>query len=73
MCIRDRLVAVVGPSGAGKTTAGYLMARLYDPTEGRITLDGVDLRDYRLDSLARFIGVVTQETFLFHDLSLIHI
>ena len=62
-----QLVALVGPSGAGKTTAGYLMARLYDPTEGRITLDGVDLRDYRLDSLARFIGVVTQETFLFHD------
>ena len=49
------------------TPTGYLMARLYDPTEGRITLDGVDLRDYRLDSLARFIGVVTQETFLFHD------
>ena len=62
-----QLVALVGPSGAGKTTTGYLMARLYDPTEGRITLDGVDLRDYRLDSLARFIGVVTQETFLFHD------
>ncbi len=62
-----QLVALVGASGAGKTTAGYLLARLYDPTEGRITLDGVDLRDYRLEQLAAAIGVVTQETFLFHD------
>lgn len=62
-----QLVALVGASGAGKTTTGYLMARLYDPTEGRITLDGVDLRAYRLEQLAAAIGVVTQETFLFHD------
>ncbi|MFW6115827.1 MAG: ABC transporter ATP-binding protein [Chloroflexota bacterium] len=62
-----QLVALVGPSGAGKTTITYLLPRLYDPTEGRITLDGHDLRDVRMASLAAHIGMVTQETFLFHD------
>ena len=62
-----QLVALVGPSGAGKTTMTYLIPRLYDPTEGRILLDGVDLRDLNLDSLAEQIGMVTQETYLFHD------
>jgi ATP-binding cassette subfamily B protein len=62
-----QLVALVGPSGAGKTTMTYLIPRLYDPTEGRILLDGHDLRDVTLDSLTAQIGMVTQETHLFHD------
>jgi ATP-binding cassette subfamily B protein len=62
-----QLAALVGPSGAGKTTLTYLIPRLYDPTAGRITLDGHDLRDLGLDSLSRQIGMVTQETYLFHD------
>lgn len=62
-----QLVALVGRSGAGKTTITYLLPRLYDPTEGRICLDGHDLRDVTLESLARQIGMVTQETYLFHD------
>ena len=62
-----QLAALVGPSGAGKTTLTYLIPRLYDPTEGTITLDGHDLRDFQLDSLASNIGMVTQETYLFHD------
>jgi ATP-binding cassette subfamily B protein len=62
-----QLVALVGPSGAGKTTLTYLIPRLYDPTAGRILLDGHDLRDVTLDSLAAQIGMVTQETYLFHD------
>jgi ATP-binding cassette subfamily B protein len=62
-----QLVALVGPSGAGKTTLTYLIPRLYDPTEGTIRLDGHDLRDLKLDSLAAAIGMVTQETYLFHD------
>ncbi|MBL8118571.1 MAG: ABC transporter ATP-binding protein [Anaerolineae bacterium] len=62
-----QLVALVGPSGAGKTTLTYLIPRLYDPTTGRITLDGHDLRAVTLDSLAAQIGMVTQETHLFHD------
>jgi len=61
------LVALVGPSGAGKTTLTYLIPRLYDPTEGRILIDGFDLRDVTLDSLSEQIGMVTQETHLFHD------
>jgi ATP-binding cassette subfamily B protein len=62
-----QLVALVGPSGAGKTTLTYLIPRLYDPTSGRILLDGYDLRDTSLESLAAQIGMVTQETHLFHD------
>jgi ATP-binding cassette subfamily B protein len=62
-----QLVALVGPSGAGKTTLTYLIPRLYDPTEGSIRLDGHDLRDLKMDELASAIGMVTQETYLFHD------
>lgn len=61
------LVALVGPSGAGKTTVTYLIPRLYDPTDGVIRIDGHDLRDVTLDSLAHTIGMVTQENYLFHD------
>jgi ATP-binding cassette subfamily B protein len=62
-----QLVAIVGPSGAGKTSLTYLIPRLYDPTTGRILIDGFDLRDVTLASLAGQIGMVTQETYLFHD------
>ena len=62
-----QLVALVGPSGAGKTTLTYLIPRLYDPTAGRILIDGHDLRDVTLASLTAQIGMVTQETYLFHD------
>ncbi len=62
-----QLVALVGPSGAGKTTLTYLIPRLYDPTEGVIRLDGHDLGDVSLASLSEQIGMVTQETYLFHD------
>ncbi len=62
-----QLAALVGPSGAGKTTITYLLPRLYDPTAGRILIDGIDLRDITLNSLAETIGMVTQETYLFHD------
>jgi ATP-binding cassette subfamily B protein len=62
-----QLVALVGPSGAGKTTLTYLIPRLYDPTSGRICIDGYDLRDVTLESLTEQIGMVTQETHLFHD------
>jgi ATP-binding cassette subfamily B protein len=61
------LAALVGPSGAGKTTITYLLPRLYDPTEGKLCLDGHDLRDLAQASLARAIGMVTQESFLFND------
>lgn len=61
------LVALVGPSGAGKTTLTYLIPRLYDPTAGSIQIDGRDLRDLPLDNLAKAIGMVTQESYLFHD------
>jgi ATP-binding cassette subfamily B protein len=62
-----QLVALVGPSGAGKTTVTYLIPRLYDPTEGTIRIDGHDVKDLTLDSLATAIGMVTQENYLFHD------
>jgi ATP-binding cassette subfamily B protein len=61
------LVALVGPSGAGKTTITYLIPRLYDPTDGRITIDNHDLRDVTLKTLADNIGMVTQESYLFYD------
>ncbi|MGC9497276.1 ABC transporter ATP-binding protein [Streptomyces sp. WG7] len=59
-------LAVVGPTGAGKSTLGHLVPRLYDVTAGRVTLDGVDVRDLDFDTLARAVGVVSQETYLFH-------
>ena len=62
-----QLAALVGPSGAGKTTVTYLLPRLYDPTLGTVRVDGHDLRDLSLDSLRSGMGVVTQETFLFHS------
>jgi ATP-binding cassette subfamily B protein len=62
-----RLAALVGPSGAGKTTVTYLLPRLYDPTGGAIRIDGHDIRTLTLDTLASQIGMVTQETYLFND------
>ncbi|HEU0169593.1 MAG TPA: ABC transporter ATP-binding protein [Chloroflexota bacterium] len=61
-----QLAALVGPSGAGKTTITYLAPRFYDPTSGTIRLDGNDLRDVELESIRESMGIVTQETFLFH-------
>ncbi len=61
------LVALVGPSGAGKTTTTYLVPRLYDVTSGAVLIDGQDVRRWDLEQLARGIGVVTQESYLFHD------
>ncbi len=62
-----QVAAFVGPTGAGKTTITHLVPRLYDPQEGRVLVDGHDVRAVTLDSLRRDIGVVTQETYLFHD------
>ena len=61
-----QLAAFVGPSGAGKTTISYLIPRLYDATDGAITIDGIDVRKIRQASLAGLIGYVTQESYLFH-------
>lgn len=61
------MVALVGPSGAGKTTLTALVARLYDPTSGRISIGGVDLREASMDSLRTSVGVVTQEAHMFND------
>jgi ATP-binding cassette, subfamily B, bacterial len=61
-----QLAAIVGPSGAGKTTISYLIPRLYDVTKGAVLLDGIDVRDYTIASLAGAISMVTQETYLFH-------
>ena len=58
--------ALVGETGSGKTTAGYLVARLYDVSRGRVTIDGIDVRDLTFESLAEAVGVVSQETYLFH-------
>src|SRR5262249_53098874 len=58
--------ALVGETGSGKTTLAYLVARLYEPQRGRVTIDGVDVRDMTLDSLAATVGLVSQETYLFH-------
>lgn len=62
-----QLVALVGPSGAGKTTMSYLVTRLYDVTSGAVRIDDLDVRDIQLESLAESIGMVTQETYLFHS------
>jgi ATP-binding cassette subfamily B protein len=56
----------VGETGSGKTTCAYLVARLYDTTEGNVTIDGIDLRELTFESLAAAVGVVSQETYLFH-------
>ena len=61
------MLALVGPSGAGKTTISYLVPRLYDVDRGRILIDGIDVRERSLGDLAEGIGVVTQESYLFHD------
>ena len=61
-----QLAALVGPSGAGKTTITYLIPRLYDVESGAVTIDGQDVRDVTLESLGESVGVVTQETYLFH-------
>ncbi len=61
------LTALVGETGSGKTTLAYLIARLYDVDAGQVSVDGVDVRELRLASLAEAVGLVPQETFLFHD------
>ena len=61
------LVALVGPSGSGKTTTTYLIPRLYDVDRGSVEIDDVDVRRIKLKSLGEIVGVVTQETYLFHD------
>jgi ATP-binding cassette subfamily B protein len=58
--------ALVGETGSGKTTLAYLVARLYEPDRGSVSIDGVDIRDTTLQSLARTVGLVSQETYLFH-------
>jgi ATP-binding cassette, subfamily B, bacterial len=63
---RGSKTALVGETGSGKTTAGYLVARLYDATRGRVTIDGIDVRELTFESLANAVGVVSQETYLFH-------
>jgi ATP-binding cassette subfamily B protein len=68
-----QLVALVGPSGAGKTTISYLIPRLYDVTGGSVQIDGIDVRHARQASLAATIGFVTQESYLFHDTILANI
>src|SRR5262249_42529124 len=62
-----KTVALVGTSGAGKTTTAQLLMRFWDPDSGRITLNGADLRDYRLDDMRRLIALVAQDTYLFND------
>jgi ATP-binding cassette subfamily B protein/subfamily B ATP-binding cassette protein MsbA len=64
---RGETIAIVGPNGCGKSTLMNLLPRFYDPTVGRVTIDGIDLRDVRLADLRKRIGVVTQETLLFDD------
>ncbi len=64
---KGEILALVGPSGGGKSTIVDLLPRFYDPTDGRITIDGTDIRDLRLSSLRSLMGIVTQETILFND------
>lgn len=59
-------LALVGETGSGKSTIAALIARLHDPSEGRVTIDGIDIRDLKLDDLASIVGVVSQETYLLH-------
>jgi ATP-binding cassette subfamily B protein len=60
------LTALVGPSGAGKTSVGYLLARLYDTDSGSVSIDGINIKDMRQTDLSRLIGVVSQDSFMFH-------
>ena len=64
---RGKMVAVVGGTGSGKTTMSGLLARFFDPQSGRVTMDGIDLRDLKTDDLRRLVGSVQQETILFND------
>jgi ATP-binding cassette subfamily B protein len=61
-----QLIALVGPSGAGKTTLTYLIPRLYDSDSGQVLIDGVDVKDLKLEDLGKIVGAVTQETYLMH-------
>ncbi|MGE4357008.1 MAG: ABC transporter ATP-binding protein [Candidatus Omnitrophota bacterium] len=70
---KGEIVAIVGPTGSGKTTLVNLLPRFYDPTEGRILIDGRDLRELSIKSLRNHIGVVTQETLLFNDTVMMNI
>jgi ATP-binding cassette subfamily B protein len=63
----SKIVALVGPSGAGKTTISYLIPRLYDPTEGSVELNGIDLKDLSFESIRSLIAMVTQDPHMFHD------
>jgi len=68
LCVRKgEVLAIVGPSGGGKTTLVDLLPRFYDPTDGQIFLDGIDLRKIEIKSLRDLIGIVAQETILFND------
>ena len=62
-----QLIALVGPSGSGKTTMSYLIPRLYDPTQGAVRVNGVDVRDVTLESLRNVVSMVTQDSHMFHD------
>jgi len=64
---RGDVVALVGPSGSGKSSLVDMIPRFHDPTAGRVTIDGVDVRDVEIASLRKLLGIVTQETILFHD------
>ena len=64
---KGKIVALVGSSGSGKTTFADLLPRFYDPTEGAILIDGIDIRNYRLKDLRNLMGIVTQEPILFND------
>ncbi|MCH5306312.1 MAG: ABC transporter ATP-binding protein [Rikenella sp.] len=64
---KGQTVALVGPSGGGKSTLADLIPRFYDPTGGAVRVDGVDLRDYRIESVRAHLGIVAQETVLFND------
>jgi len=64
---KGKMIALVGPSGGGKSTLCDLLARFYDPLSGRVLVDGVDLREFQIDSWRRLLGIVTQETILFND------
>ena len=63
---RGLMFILSSPSGAGKTTISYLIPRLYDPTDGLVKIDGIDVRDMRLQTLAGIIGYVAQDSYLFH-------